>query len=193
MSFAPTENEIRRTTARKTEAEFFKQFAGRNFASSPERAYLDEAYKAYVGGAYGASAVYCGLALESFLYERTKSVLRANWRVEDLLDAAVSQGTLSDVSPGPNQISQREAANYILTVRDAHAHHVAGLRASTANRYRQVQQDWGSSIPSWFNELEAAGGLQPTLNSLEPYKRTMALGMMNRTVGLIQHVLHPHP
>lgn len=128
--------------------------------------------------AYGAAAVYCGLALEAFLYERTKRVLPSGWGVEALLNTAVREGVISDVPPGPNQISQREASSYILTVRDVHAHHVAGLRARTSGRYLQVQSDWGSSTPAWFNELEGAAGLDQTLNTLEPYKRTMALQMM---------------
>jgi len=74
---------------------------------------FDEAYKAYTGNAFGATAVYCGLVLESVLYERTKGVLPANWSVEQLLDTAVSENVISDSNPGPNQISQKESARHM--------------------------------------------------------------------------------
>ncbi len=192
MSFRPSATEIRRTEVRRREAEYFKRFASDHFTGRPEKLYLDEAYKSYTGNAFGATAVYCGLALEAFLYERVKQSLPQNWTVDDLLRTAVNEGIISNVSPGHNQVSELEASRYIFAVRDVHAHHIAGLRPRTMSRFQQVRASWGQAIPSWFNELQGVAGVETTVNTLDQYGRAMASDIMRRTVGIVQVILTRH-
>ena len=139
--FWPSKREQERIASRRREIEFLQRFIIKHFAERPEKRYLQEAYKCYTNQAFGAAAVYCGVAVEATLYEKIGMFLKPGWGMKELLDMAKNHNFLHDRRLGQKRISEVEVARYILNTRDLHAHHLISLRPQTRNRYAQVKKD----------------------------------------------------
>ena len=106
--FWPSKREQKRIASRRREIEFLQRFIIKHFEARPEKRYLEEAYKCYTNQAFGAAAVYCGVAVEATPYEKIGMFLKTGWGMKELLHMAKNHNFLDDRPLGQKRISEVE-------------------------------------------------------------------------------------
>ncbi len=140
---------------------------------SPLRNYLEEVHKAYVGRAFGAAVVYCGISVEYALCERVLEGRSNTYTEKQLLDAAIQSRVL--------ETEVRATVEMLLAARNYHAHPMESLREGTKRKYDAVEKHWGALLV----EGDIAKDANIIGHKLDPYNRDTTLEVVRRMQAVL--------